>query len=173
MNKKELKNNLNPGEKVADILEYHYGQNGNKLVYQVTVYTCRKFLFFKYISTYKFPFYFASKKLAEEYLQYIDKFEIDFETEQDMWGDSCGIYYILIPKNIKKPHYMHKMNNVDIISLHKGEVWNGYVNCMDIKAKGRTVCKNVYFTEIENMETNASKEGTIGNRFSYKLQPVN
>lgn len=176
MNKEEL-NSLLPGEKAADILEYHYGLNGSKLVYEVTVYTCKKLLFTKYISTYKFPFYFSNRKLAEEYLQNIDKFEIDTLIEYDMWGDSCGSCYVIIPKNIKNLHYVHRMicsyTNKHGGHLHKGEIWDGYVDSVDVNRQSKVIYTKEHFTEIEILEQNASKEGTTGNRFSYKLQPVN
>ena len=176
MTKDELKNSLALGEKAADILEYHYGQNGSQLVYQVIVYTCKKFLFFEYISTYKFPFYFTCKKVAEDYLQYIDKFEIDLHVEYDSNGYERDKYcFVLIPKNIKKPHYIFRMESPYIPGskhLHKGEVWNGYVDCVDINWQSHIVYCNKRFSEIEAIEQDASKEGTFGKRFSYKLQQV-
>ena len=177
MNKEELKNSLAPGEKAADILEYHYGMNGSQLVYQVIVYTCKKFLFFKYISTYKFPFYFTCKKVAEDYLQYIDRFEIDLYTDYDKWGYDRGFSFVLIPKNFKKRHYTYRMESTYIPGsrskyLHKGEVWNGYVDCVDINHQTNVIYTNKCFSDIETLEQEASKEGTTGNRFSYKLQQV-
>jgi len=45
MSQDEL-NNLKIGEKLADIQEYYWGENGKILAYKVTIYTCIKYLLF-------------------------------------------------------------------------------------------------------------------------------
>lgn len=79
----EILDNLKIGEKAADIQEYFWGRNGEKLVYKVTIYECTKFpvkfgpflrLFQKRgIDKYVVPFYFETKELAQEYIKYSDK----------------------------------------------------------------------------------------------------
>ena len=52
MTQEEL-NNLKVGEKLVDIQEYYWGENGKILAYKVTIYTCVKYLlFFKKIKDF-------------------------------------------------------------------------------------------------------------------------
>lgn len=168
---KEILNSLKPGEKTVDVFEYYWGRNGEKLVYKVIVYTCKKILWFKYISKFEFPFYFENKNIVNDFLANIDKFKIDTLVKHDMWGDSAGLYYILIPNNIKNVHYIYRMRG-NYEYLFHGDIWTGYIDCLDISSNKDTIYINKYFTEIEKIELNVTKEGTIGNKISYKLQPL-
>lgn len=175
---KNVLNGLNPGEKAVDIQEYHWGKNGYKLVYKVTIYTCKSLLFTKYISKYEFPFYFESKTLAEEYIQVHDSYEIYEAPKYDSYYQCTNIYYAIKPAgvNTKKLHYDYLLICTDSYVgtlLEPGEIWKGYIKICNKKTGNDEAHRNFHYTEVSTLENNAAKEGTFGNTYSYKLQQVN
>ena len=177
----DILNNMNVGEKAVDIQEYYYGENGKQLVYKVTIYECVKtkfMLFFKHktINTYVYPFFFKRKELAEEFIKYHDKFKVGIKYPKQVNGQRC----ILIPLTIENPRHIYYMvlsasiysTPIDMCdSMRPGEIWDGLVNYgphfYHMENKFR-----IPFTEIEKIEKIASKEGTTGQTFSYKLTEV-
>ena len=169
MNQETL-NSLKPGEKVADIQEYYWGKNGKILTYDVIVYECTKKFLRKKINKVEFPFYFVSKEFAEKFLEHYDSFN---------FGCSDRNVYMR-PKNIQNLHNNYWLINAYIsIScpcskserLKVGEIWGGYVN-IDSYSKYPRKDENFSYELISNVEEKASKEGTIGKIYSYKLSEI-
>ena len=176
--KQEILNNLKLGEKAADIQEYYWGTNGERLVYKVTIYTCEKIPFLKIfkkrgINEYVVPFYFETKELAQEYIEYSDKvwfrpltgafngyalFLTNYEKQKYEYYLVSAVDYFLVP--VSEDHIMCK-----------GGVWNGKVNFGSYRRPYKT--QSIYFTQVFEKEKRASKEGTIGETFSYKLYNIN
>ena len=174
---KEVLNNLAIGEKAADIQEYHWGKNGEKLVYKVTIYTCKSLLFGKYTSKYTFPFYFKTREFAEEFVQNHDKYEFKKFHLED-YCDTVHVHYKIYPKNVgfKKTKCEYSLVTASIADynvalLEIGGIWDGFVECRN---KRHNSCINYkkYYTKIDELENDAAIEGTSGKTFSYKLQIV-
>jgi len=169
--KQTLLDNLQVGEKTADILEYYWGKNGRILAYDVIVYECvRKFLR-KKINKVEFPFYFTSKKFAESFLKHYDSFNFNY--------DADNVVY-MCPRNIQKIHNNYWLINAYTSMccpcskserLKVGEIWGGFVNT-DSYSKYPYKDENFSYELIENIEKTAAKEGTIGKVYSYKLCEV-
>lgn len=164
---KDILNSLNIGEKVADIREYFYGDGGGKTGYQVTIYTCHKFIF-RYIKKYTIPFYFKTKELAQDFLKHLPEIELCSEKMRIELLDNHKItaYYIKF-KNKKQKHiyYLYNWNN-QYGQLITGDVWDGRINCAT--NVHQTVLYSYYnceFLEIFNIE----KENTFGEITTYKL----
>jgi len=178
----EILHNLKPGEKVADIQEYYWGKNGFRLAFKVTIYTCkykRVLGLFKkrIVDIYEFPFYFEYKELAEMYIKDHDNYNIIQDSYFD-YGIRIKCTYSIVPKNIEKPH-----NRYYLIDAYKsvecpcsksqrlkpGGIWGGYVSN---QFAGKYVDCLSSYTEIYKIEEIASKEGSIGKTYSYKLSEV-
>lgn len=177
-------NSLKPGEKVVDIQEYYWGENGFRLVFKVTVYICTQKYYLgifkkKHIKEYTFPFYFAHKEVAQQYLQYFDNFEIE-KIEYVPYGFTRYETYKLVIKNSKmyKNYYLTdayitiatptSKNN----RLNPGGIWNGLVNTDESNSTYVNKDYNMNFTKIFKSEECASKEGTTGKTYSYKLTEI-
>lgn len=175
-------NNLAIGEKAVDMQEHFHGSNGEHLVYKVTVYSCVKSLFgFKRIKKYAFPFYFASKEFAESFLQHYDSFEIYDHWFCDMWGEPDYVGLFIKPINAKKTWFdyrmidTYKVYNGGSDVLRNGGVWDGIVNYITSGKGDKPLwsnSRNMSYLDILNKEKLASKEGTDGETFSYKLQKI-
>ena len=129
---KNILNTLNIGEHVVEIKKYMLH---NEYVYQVTVYACCKILFWKRIKKYTYPFYFASKTTAEEFLKYYDDFYVSVGSYWDGCYKECyilnatnglgeGTYWMIDDYMYRQdPHGYGKH-----FQLKGGGVWNGVVN---------------------------------------------
>ena len=174
MNQETL-NNLQIGEKVADIQEYFHGKNGKDLVYKVTIFECiekRILHIFKTreIKEYVFPFFFKTKEIAEEFLAQCDNYNVILDR---CYIGGLNIHaYMLEPRNISKPknRYILVDKNKSLFgecapinAMH--DVWDGYVNYSAYSLKNSYT---INFKDITKIETLAAKEGTVGNTFSYK-----
>ena len=174
---KDILNSLKLGEKVADIQEHYWGQNGEKLVYKVTIYTCKSLLFGKYISKYEYPFYFKTKEFAEEFIQVHDKYKFD-EFYRTDYADHTYTHYKICPKNISfrnaKCEYVLVVSTFadhNVTYLTPGSIWDGYIECRNKRHKSNFNYKK-YYTEIDKLENDAAKENTSGKTYSYKLTEV-
>ena len=173
MSQEEL-NNLKVGEKAADIQEYYWGPNGERLVYKVTIYTCEKVPFLKifkkrHIDEYVVPFYFETKELAQKYIEYSNKVWF-----RPLTGAFNG--YTLFLTNYEKQKYdYYLVSAVKYFStpitedniMYKGGVWNGKVNFGSYRRLYKT--QSIYFTQVFEKEKRASKEGTTGKTYSFKM----
>ena len=174
----EILDNLKIGEKAVDIQEYYHGKNGSTLVYKVIIYECvRKFLIFKKIESYSYPFYFVSKEFAESFIKDIDKFDIIKNNYNMRYGNIHA--YSLYPKQFESPKYRYFMvdarhpyvlSETHSMRLENEGIWGGIVNYESMDPYGELYRnKNMSYTEIFEKEKLASKEGSIGKIFSYKL----
>lgn len=129
---KNILNSLNNGEHVVEIKKYMLH---NEYVYQVTVYTCIKILFLKHFKKYTYPFYFASKQFAEEFLKYYDDFRVINAFYWDNEDKDCyaleavnglgeGTYWMVDEHKFRKDPYAVGKK----FHLKDGGVWNGIVN---------------------------------------------
>lgn len=177
----EILDSLKIGEKAVDIQEYYHGKNGSLLVYKVIIYECiRKFLVFKKIESFAYPFYFNTKELAENFIKDIDKFEIIKNTYNLRHGTIH--IYSLFPKEFEQPkniYYMvdarHPFSCAESHSMRLDDngIWGGLVNYETPDPYGELYrSRNMSYTEIFAKEKLASKEGSIGQTFSYKLTEV-
>ena len=127
---KEILKNTKPGEKLVEMLEYT--QHG-ETVYQVTVYLCKKGLFRKRFSKFRYPFYFKTKEFAEEFLKYYDEFIIVSTSYWDKHDIGC--YGLAHRKEIDTVFVMIDSDKQKRYSEHIGEhaqlqydgVWDGLV----------------------------------------------
>ena len=174
----EILDNLKVGEKAVDIQEYYHGKNGSTLVYKVTIYECvRKYLLFRKVESFSFPFYFVSKEFAEAFISDIDKFDI-VKNNFDLRHGNMHVYS-LYPKEFESPKHIYYM--VDVrhpyyfsesysMRLENEGIWGGIVNYESMNQYGELYRnKNISYKEIFTKEKLASKEGSIGKTFSYKL----
>lgn len=164
-------NSLKPGEKVADIQEYFWGKNGRILAYDVIVYECTKKFLRKKINKVEFPFYFVSKKFAEKFLEHYDSFNFNIDSDREIY---------MCPKNIQKLHNNYWLINAytsmscpinNSERLKAGEIWGGYINT-DSNSKYPFKNENFSYELITNIEEIASKEGTTGKTYSFKLTEI-
>lgn len=172
---KEILNTLKPGEKAVDIQEYYWGENGHLLVYKVTIYKCKKrAIFFKHIEEFTYPFYFASKKFAEEFIQNHEKFQI--WAKEDEYNKTH--YYMTVKDYNSKSHKFYMIDTRYshggiFVQLQKGYIWNGTVNKKEFSQNYNIdIDYNLYYLDILEHEKAAAKEGTTGKTFSYKLSEV-
>ena len=152
---KNILDTLNIGEHVVEIKKYMLH---NEYVYQVTVYTCCKILFWKHIKKYTYPFYFASKNIAEEFIKYYDDFYVSIGSYWDSGDKICymlnathglgeGKYWMIDDYKYRQdPHAIGKH-----FHLKDDGVWNGVVNTY---AHFSTYYNyNINFKEILNRES--------------------
>ena len=164
-------NTLNPGEKVVEMQECTlHGQT----VIKVTVYTCHinveykgflktKKIEHKEIDKYEFPFYFSSKKFAEEFLQSYDKYKIEKSTYWNHTNIGC---YTLTLSNYKTHLTYHMVDDFKFIRkdnfdnkchLQERGVWGGIVNTDGhFSTYGY---KNINYKEIYKYENIAIENG--------------
>lgn len=109
MDKKILKN-LKKGEKIVEMTEVILH---NETVVSVTVYICTGTNIFgkSKIRIFKFPFYFASKSFAEEFLKYWDYFELCHSSYWDGQTISCFALYV--------NKQLYNENNYIMVDSHK------------------------------------------------------
>lgn len=163
---KNILNSLNTGEKAADIREYFYGDGGGKTGYQVTIYTCHRFIF-RYIKKYTIPFYFKTKELAQDFLKHLP--EIELWSEKMCIGlDNHKITAYYIKFKNKKQKYIYYLYNWDnqYGQLMTGDIWNGRINCaQEVNQTVLFSMHNCEFLEIFEIE----KENTFGEITTYRL----
>ena len=175
----EILDNLKIGEKAVDIQEYYYGENGRTLVYKVTMYECIKtYLIFRKIKTFSIPFYFESKEFAENFIKNYDKFKF---IKNNYGGSSYGSIhaYSLYPIEINSPKHIYYMvdarhpyaySESHSKRLEENGIWGGIVNYGQMNTYGELYRnKNISYMKMFEIEKLASKEGSIGKTFSYKL----
>ncbi len=171
--KADILNSLKLGEKAADIQEYYWGINGERLVYKVTIYTCEKVPFLRifkkrHIDEYVVPFYFETKELAQEYIEYSDKVWF-----RPLTGDGYALFLTNYEKQkydyylVSAAEYFSAPISKDHI-MYTGGVWNGKVN-FGSYSKQLYKTQSIYFTQVFEKEKRASKEGTIGKTYSFKM----
>ena len=172
MTQEEL-NNLKVGEKLVDLQEYYWGENGRILAYKVTIYTCVKhLLFFRKIKEFTFPFYFASKEFALEFLkehenyifvEFYSKLKIKFKTIK-----SPKHKYVMI-SSYDSPY--RPCSKYDVLKI--GGIWKGLVCPIDIDDECWNDTYDKYdcmqYSYIEEKEKMAAKEGTTGKTYSFKM----
>lgn len=167
---KSILNTLTPGEKILDVKELYLGKNGSILTYEVTLYTCKRFLFTKHISKYKYPFYFDSKELINEFFKHIDKFYIKH-------GGNCGgrnSYQICLNTASKNYEFYMCSAFCDYDwQLRDGQIWNGKL-CGFYECEHKASYKSYTFNmdELFKLEHESSKENTYGETYLYKLQQI-
>lgn len=155
-------NSLNIGEKAVDVQEYFYGDNGCKIGYQVTIYTCSKIIF-RYIKKYTIPFYFESKELVQEFLKHLPEIKLCSVNMRIGFDDHKITAYYIKFKNKKQKHIYYLYDYGHLIS---GKVWDGTINCA--VNEHQTALYSIYncnFLDIFEIE----KENTFGKITTYKL----
>lgn len=163
---KDILNSLNTGEKAVDIQEYFYGEAGCKTGYQVTIYTCHKFIF-RYIKKYTIPFYFKTKELAQDFLKHLPEIELCSDRMRIGFDNHKITAYYIKFKNKKQKHiyYLYNWDN-QCGHLTTNDIWDGNINCA--LNEHQTILYSHYnceFLEIFNIE----KENTFGEITTYRL----
>ena len=174
----EKLNNLKVGEKLVDIQEYYWGENGKILAYRVTIYTCVKYLlFFKKIKEFIFPFYFVSKEFALEFLKVYENYKFECINISDIYEKPKYVIKIY-NKNIQNQKYnyilisaYHKISTSESErdTLINDGIWGGTVcavNNFELHY-WKPYCFD--YTYIIKKEQNAAKEGTFGKTYSFKM----
>ena len=184
MTQKEL-DNLKVGEKLVDLQEYYWGENGKILAYKVTIYTCVKYLlFFKKIKEYTFPFYFVSKEFALEFLKVYEKYDFKYVKFYDddiyNYGEDYDYYngILIFNKNIQNQKFNYKL----ISAYHKlstpetkhdallvDGIWDGMVCSSDFNKLRHRKADCFDYSSIDIKEQMAAKEGTTGKTYSFKM----
>jgi len=130
----DILNGLNVGEHVVEIQECVLHDQS---VVKVTIYKCISISWLskhRDIETYEFPFYFKSKEIAEDFLQYYKKFEVRYDSYWDERNKECYTlrlsHYDTHLKYYMVDDFKHenRYNFRDKCQLGKRGVWNGIVN---------------------------------------------
>lgn len=124
---KDILNKLKIGEHAVEMQECLI--SNTKIVYKVTLYTCKRGLFKNHYSEFIFPFYFNTKALAEEFLQHYDDFQLCWGSYWDNGDRACLMLYAKNSTQEKK-YWMVDCDkpNTNKAQLTEGGVWGGVVN---------------------------------------------
>ena len=164
-------NTLNPGEKAVEMQECTLHE---QTVIKVTVYTCIEekswFHTNKILQSYEIPFYFASKKFAEEFLQNFDKYKIEKST---YWDDNYIECYALILSNYKTHLTYHMVDDFKLKNKEKFHnkchlqdrgVWGGIINTDAHFSTYQS--RNIVYNEIYKYENIAVENGK---KYMFKM----
>ena len=127
---KQLLNTLNKGEKLVEMTEVTLHE---ETVIKTILYTCMGVNIFnkRKIKTYKFPFYFETKELAEEFLKYWDDLWICETAYWDNKSKPC--FGLCVGGQETMPYIMVDSWRNDVFSIDpknqllKNGIWGGQV----------------------------------------------
>ena len=169
---KSILNELNIGEKAIDIQEYFWSKYERDVTcYQLTIYTCKSFLFSKYIHKKTFPFYFSTKNLAEEFAANHEKYKIKY-CRHFLNEYIYPQFEVYINDYKQKGKYALRVDKTHggVSVLQIGDIWGGDVDIENSNFK--RIDKTCRYTEIDKYEEYLAPLNTYGKTFTYKLSKI-